>query len=78
MGDKLDFMTEKEFAKAEIQDSQAWTFRILCSIRKDVKDTKKEVEELKRNKFWWNKASSFAGGMVGGFVAFFIAPTKGS
>ena len=65
-GKNLSLMTEDEFVNADPEISQRWTYRMLCSICSDIKGMKKKSGIH-------NKAWSFAGGVLGGFLAFFVA-----
>ena len=65
-GKSLSLMTEDEFVRADPETSQRWNYRMLRSICDDIKDMKREAKIH-------NKVCSFVGGILGGFIAFFVS-----
>jgi hypothetical protein len=68
-GKNLSIMTEDEFVSAPPETAQRWIYRILCSICREQKETKKEIQEIKARKNLVQKSLTLAGGFIGGAAA---------
>ena len=70
-GKNLSIMTEDEFVAADPKITSRWTFRMLCSICTDIKTIKSDLKTEQQKKNLRKNALSFAGGVVGGIIAWF-------